>query len=123
MAKKPSDLADAFRRIALTMPQAAESSHMGHPDFRAPGPKGKIFASLFCSGKEVIEEDCGMVKLTPQQQEDFIAEFPQAFKPIKGAWGLQGCTQVDLSIAKVPMLKRALKTAWTNLNITDCATQ
>jgi hypothetical protein len=27
--------ADAFRRIALGMPEAIESSHSNHPDFRA----------------------------------------------------------------------------------------
>jgi hypothetical protein len=34
---------DDFRRIALSMPEAIESSHMGHPDFRVAG---KIFATL-----------------------------------------------------------------------------
>ena len=33
-----------FRRIALSMPEASEGAHMGHPDFRV---KGKIFATLF----------------------------------------------------------------------------
>jgi GNAT superfamily N-acetyltransferase len=32
-----------FRRIALSMPQASESAHMDHPDFRVGG---KIFATL-----------------------------------------------------------------------------
>jgi hypothetical protein len=25
---------DAFRRLALTMPESLEAGHMGHPDFR-----------------------------------------------------------------------------------------
>ena len=32
-----------FRRIALSLPETAESSHMRHPDFRVAG---KIFATL-----------------------------------------------------------------------------
>ena len=35
--------ADSFRRLALTMPEALEVGHMGHPDFRVGG---KIFATL-----------------------------------------------------------------------------
>lgn len=34
---------DAFRRLALDLPGAIESAHMGHPDFRA---NGRIFATL-----------------------------------------------------------------------------
>jgi hypothetical protein len=34
---------DLFRRIALSLPGAAESWHMGHPDFRL---NGRIFATL-----------------------------------------------------------------------------
>jgi len=32
-----------FRRIALTLPQASEATHMVHPDFRVAG---HIFATL-----------------------------------------------------------------------------
>ena len=35
--------ADTFRRIALSLPEASESAHMAHPDFRV---RGKIFATL-----------------------------------------------------------------------------
>jgi len=30
----PSMTAAEFRRIALSLPQAREAAHMGHPDFR-----------------------------------------------------------------------------------------
>jgi hypothetical protein len=33
-----------YRRMALGMADAVEPEHMGHPDFRAPGPNGRIFA-------------------------------------------------------------------------------
>ena len=32
-----------FQRLALSMPEASEGSHMGHPDFRV---RGKVFATL-----------------------------------------------------------------------------
>jgi hypothetical protein len=35
--------ANEFRRLALSLPQATESSHMGHPDFRVAD---KIFATV-----------------------------------------------------------------------------
>jgi hypothetical protein len=34
---------DDFRKIALSFPQAIESSYLSHPDFRV---RGKIFATL-----------------------------------------------------------------------------
>ncbi len=35
--------AEEFRRIAISLPEAFEDEHMGHPDFRV---LGKIFATL-----------------------------------------------------------------------------
>jgi YjbR len=77
-----------FRRIALSLPGAAESSHMGHPDFRL---NGRIFATLSAQ-----EKDCGVVKLTPEQQQSFITERPQAFSPVQGGWGGMGMTFTSL---------------------------
>jgi hypothetical protein len=77
-----------FRRIALSMPEASEGAHMGHPDFRM---KGKIFATLFWR-----DEDWGMVKLKPEQQRRFVAANPGVFEPVKGGWGRRGATQVRL---------------------------
>ena len=76
-----------LRRIALGMEDAVESSHMGHPDFRA---NGKIFASLTEDSKR------GMVKLTPEQQRQFVLAHPGAFEPSSGAWGRNGSTTVKL---------------------------
>ena len=68
--------ADEFRNLALSLPEAVESAHMGHPDFRVGG---KIFATLGAP-----DEDWGMVKLTPEQQKQFIREEPEIFVPVKG---------------------------------------
>ena len=40
--------AQEFRRLALSLPQVAESAHMGHPDFRV---KNRIFATLGYPGR------------------------------------------------------------------------
>lgn len=99
-----------FRRIALSMPQAAEGAHMGHPDFRV---KGKIFATIFCRD----DLDWGMVKLKPEQQREFVEAKPGVFQPVKGGWGRQGCTQVSLrSVDKktLPTLQSAMFAAWCN---------
>jgi len=94
-----------FRRLALSFPEAAEASHMGHPDFRVAG---KIFATLG------PDEDWGMVKLTPQQQESFIAAQPEAFKPASGAWGQRGATIITLRSARKSLVKEAMNLAWCN---------
>ena len=67
-----------FRRMALSLPEATEGAHMGHPDFRV---RNKIFASL-----GVPDAAWGMVKLTPEQQDMLMAAEPAAFKPAAGAW-------------------------------------
>lgn len=99
-----------FRRMALSMPQASEAAHMGHPDFRV---KGKIFATLFRRD----DVDWGMVKLKPEQQREFVEVKPRVFQPVKGGWGRQGCTQVYLkAIDKKTLatLRSAMYTAWLN---------
>ncbi|HEY2415246.1 MAG TPA: MmcQ/YjbR family DNA-binding protein [Pirellulaceae bacterium] len=95
-----------FRRLALNLPDATESSHMSHPDFRVGG---KIFATLG------PQEAWGMVKLTPKQQADFVKKHPKAFEPFNGAWGRDGCTKVLLKTATKAALAPALVAAWTNI--------
>ena len=97
-----------FRRLALSLPETAEGAHMGHPDFRV---QGKIFATLFTPRGG---EECGMVKLTPEQQRRFVQEHPGVFEPVKGGWGLRGATQIHLAAAKKAAVKSALLTAWLN---------
>jgi len=73
-----------FRRIALGMDGAVESAHMGHPDFRV---NGRIFATLH------PDLQCGMLKLTPGQQQKFILENPATFRPREGCMGTRGMHQ------------------------------
>jgi hypothetical protein len=98
---------ELFRRLALQLPGAAESSHMNHPDFRL---NNRIFATLSAQ-----EKGCGVVKLTPEQQQTFIAEQPQAFSPVQGGWGRMGMTFVHLHKADESLIAGALSTAYHNL--------
>ncbi len=96
-----------FRRIALALPGAAESSHMGHPDFRVDG---KVFATL---GHP--DAAWGMVKLTPEEQEVLVDAAPNIFRPVPGGWGKRGSTNVHLASADAASLKSALTMAWQRI--------
>ncbi len=95
-----------FRRIALGMTRAIESSHMGHPDFRVDN---RIFATLH------HDDQFGMVKLTPEQQQQFMSDHPEAFSPENGAWGRAGCTRVRLAAVPEEALGEAMTLAWQNI--------
>ena len=94
---------DDFRRIALGMTDAVEGAHMGHPDFRA---NGRIFATLAPDNK------MGMVKLTPEQQQEFMRANPETFVPASGAWGRGGSTMVRLQSADPDIVGEAMTLAW-----------
>lgn len=79
---------------------------MGHPDFRV---NGKIFATL-----RYPDDRWGMVKLSPDEQHGFCHMHPEAFVPVKGAWGRQGSTSVRLEAVKSAVLEEALQVAWRN---------
>ncbi len=95
-----------FREVALSFPTVVESAHMRHPDFRVGG---KIFATL-----GYPDNDSAMVKLTRQEQKEFIRTNPGIFRPVKGAWGRQGNTNVSLPAANVEIVREALAAAWRN---------
>lgn len=92
-----------FRKIALRLQNAVEGRHMAHPDFRV---NGRIFATLHPDGKQ------GMVKVTPDQQRDFMQVQPAAFAPASGAWGRSGCTMVQLNVVDEETLGDAMTLAW-----------
>ena len=93
-----------FRRIALSLSEASEGSHMGHPDFRVGG---KIFATLGYPNKET-----GVIMLLPEEQGRFIRAHPDAFGSVKGAWGRRGYTTVVLEAVDAVTLGAAMVAAW-----------
>ena len=98
--------ANEFRRLALTLPEATEAAHMGHPDFRVGG---KIFATL-----GYPSAGWGVVVLKPEQQELFVRAEPKSFVPVKGGWGRAGNTNVRLRAARKALVREAMIEAWRN---------
>jgi hypothetical protein len=96
--------AEDFRRIALSLEGAQESSHMGAPDFRVGG---RIFATLASQS-----QGYGNLMLAPEQQAAFVEELPEVFVPIAGGWGRMGMTHIRLVSASEEVLAGALRTAW-----------
>jgi YjbR protein len=92
-----------FRRLALSLPGAEESSHMGSPDFRVGG---RIFATLAAA-----KLGYGNIMITPEQQAAFVAELPEIFIPVAGGWGRGGATHVNLAVASEDVVLGALQTA------------
>jgi hypothetical protein len=93
-----------FRVAALSLPGARENAHHGHPDFRVGR---RIFATLGWP-----DQDWGVVKLTTEEQQLRVAAQPDIFKPVPGAWGRDGNTQVRLATVDELTLKSALLAAW-----------
>jgi hypothetical protein len=98
--------AEEFQSLALSLPEATEQSHMGHPDFRV---RGKIFATL-----SYPDPGRAMVKLTPEQQEALTRSRPELFAPVPGGWGRRGATYVTLQAADRAAVDDALLMAWRN---------
>jgi hypothetical protein len=84
----------AFRKLALSLPEATEQSHMSHPDFRV---RGKIFATM-----SYPDATKAMVKLSNMQQDTLVHAFPKMFAPVPGKWGENGATHVTLRHATRP---------------------
>jgi hypothetical protein len=95
---------DDFRRIALSLEGAEESSHMGAPDFRVGG---RIFATLASQ-----RQGYGNLMLTPEQQAAFVEEAPDLFLPVAGGWGRNGATHIRLAAANEDVVAGALRAAW-----------
>jgi hypothetical protein len=96
--------AEDFRRIALSLEGAEESSHMGSPDFRVGG---RIFATLASQS-----QGYGNLMLTPEQQTAFVEEAPALFLPVHGGWGRGGATHIRLATANEDVVAGALRAAW-----------
>ena len=96
-----------FRRLALGLPEAVESSHFSHPDFRV---RNRVFATL-----GYPDPRCGMVRLTPEQQKELVRAAPESFRPAAGAWGRSGSTIVLLSAIDMASIRPVLQAAWENI--------
>lgn len=98
--------AGQFRQLALSLSGVIEAAHVGHPDFRIGG---RIFATL-----GYPDDSYGVLMLTRDAQDEAIGRHPEAFEPVRGAWGRQGNTQVRLSQITPARLKGWMESAWQN---------
>jgi hypothetical protein len=94
-----------FRRLALNLPEASESAHMGHPDFRVGGKSLRRLARM----------KPGDGQLMLEQQAEFVRVKPKMFEPINGAWGRRGATKVLLKAATKAAVLPALVAAWQKI--------
>ncbi len=101
-----------YRRLALGLPGAIESAHMGHPDFRVLCGEGKLRIFSTLSGEATGR---GVLKLTLDQQASFCEGLPQVFEPVQGGWGRMGMTYVNLAAVDENTLLGALTTAHRNV--------
>jgi hypothetical protein len=99
---------EAFRRFALTLPEAHEAPHFERTSFRA----GKrIFATLVRDGSEAMVK--AMVKLpAAEEAEEWIAARPAQFFSY-GTWTTRhGTLGVRLAAAPARLLQALVVEAW-----------
>jgi predicted DNA-binding protein (MmcQ/YjbR family) len=82
---------DTVRKLALSFPEAEEMPHFEKASFRV---KKKIFATLDVKQKRSV------VKLSAIDQSVFCDYDNTIVYPVKGSWGKQGWTIIELK--KVP---------------------
>ena len=101
--------ADQFRHLARGLPEAAESSHLAHPDFRF---RDRIFGDPGLSRWPL-----GHGELTPEQQAEVLRAAPEIFRPAAGAWGRSGSTIVLLTAVTPVVLRPILQSAYENVAV------
>lgn len=97
---------DEYRALALSLPEAVESSHFESADFRV---RNRIFATL----RE--RDGHAVVKLTPDEQRLMVETMPGILAAIPGGWGLKGWTRLDLAAASLEDARHVLAVAWRNV--------
>ena len=96
-------LPDTFRQLALSLPNVQFGSSLGNEEFRVGS---KVFATL---GSPMVGQ--AVIKLTPQDQAQFMALAPNTFAPKPGGPGARGETIVKLAMVDAEVLRRALAAA------------
>lgn len=97
---------NTFRQLALSFPEASEEPHFEKQSFRV---RKKIFATLS------PDESTAVVKLSITEQSVFCSFDQLIVFPVKGSWGAQGWTTIELKKIRKDMLKDILTTAYCNV--------
>lgn len=96
---------DEFAALALSLPDAGESSHFGNRDFRIDG---KIFATLPSAGHANL-------KFTPDQQAMMVEMHAGLFAALAKSWGARGWTSLYLADCPEDIARAALERARENV--------
>ncbi len=96
----------AFLKLALSLPETAVGTHMGHSDLRVAG---KIFAS-----PADRPGGAAYLKLSPDQQAMVCESEPERFAPVPGGWGKHGATWLYVAKTDAATARSALWMAWRN---------
>ena len=96
----------AARKILLSLPDAEEGAHMGHPDFRVGN---RIFASLAPRKKNIA-----VVKLSIANQVALLQMDPEAFS--LNGWSRQGWTNVHLDKVTPTRFRTLAQESWTTVS-------
>lgn len=94
---------DAFRKLALSFPEATEEPHFEKTSFRV---KKKIFATYDAAHHRAC------IKLSETDQDVFSAGNKNSIFPVGNKWGKQGWTIVELGQVNEELFDDALTTAY-----------
>ena len=97
---------EAARRLALSLPEAAEGDDHGTPAFTVGG---KIFCTLSLGPPRIT------IKLTAEDQDNLVAGHPGVIEPVDGYWGKKGWTVVRCDLADEATILMLLRLAWGNV--------
>jgi YjbR len=89
--------------MARAMPNVSEQDHFGSDAFRTAYG---IFATVW-HGTNTVN-----LRLTPEQQQRFVAIDGEGFREIDNAWGRQGWTTAVLEFLDAPQFLEALRAAY-----------
>ncbi|MFC5410199.1 MmcQ/YjbR family DNA-binding protein [Larkinella bovis] len=94
---------DAFRQLALSLPEMVEQPHFEKPSFRVAK---KIVATLDVPNQRVC------LKLSESDQDLFSIFDKTVIYPVPNQWGKQGWTFLDLRKVPEETLRDALTAAY-----------
>ena len=89
------------RRIALSLPEAEERRHMGHPDFRV---NNKVFATVWPTQGRAV------VKLPVEDQKRLLKSSPKTYST--NAWSKHGWTNVHLEHIDAKTFRDLVEESW-----------
>jgi predicted DNA-binding protein (MmcQ/YjbR family) len=92
-----------FSQTALSFPETEQHPHFEKVSFRI---KNKIFAIL------AVKQNEAVVKFSLIDQSVFCAIDRTIIYPVKGSWGKQGWTYINLKKINKGLIKDVLKTAY-----------